>query len=381
VRRSGYFHRSDRRRQRSPWARQLCLVVRERPGNAPLCHDNVATGCDGPRNRAFGLSRVLLLPAVAVTSVGKIPILGLEATLAPTVRDLVRRAWREKIWIRRDFGGLVDLPWHRSAVQGRLTGLPASPCSGKSGLAYRVARELGLGRVLRWPITSRTTLEEGLYSYDGLGRAQAARARTSAAPDGDEEPSIGEYLRLGELGTAFLPRRLPRVLLIDELDKSEADLPNDLLSLFEDGEFAIPELVRMRRHPRAEVFTADPDATATVVGGRVRCAAFPIVVITSNGDRDFPPAFLRRLLRFEIQDPEIEQSAAMVAVHALDPADAHRSRIIEDFVNHGEVFGGLPVDKLLAAVYLAESGAYSAEGGSWPRLVEALWRQMNPKAP
>ncbi|MDS0137277.1 MULTISPECIES: MoxR family ATPase [unclassified Amycolatopsis] len=256
------------------------------------------------------------------------------------------------------------------------------PGCGKSSLAYRVARELGLGRVLRWPITSHTTLKAGLYHYDAIGRAQAASAQSGAAPGGDREPPIGDYLRLGELGTVFLPRSLPRVLLIDELDKSEADLPNDLLSLFEDGEFAIPELVRMRSRTReVEVFTADPDTTATVEDGRVRCKAFPFVVITSNGDRDFPPAFLRRCLRLEIQDPDIEQLAAMVAAHALDPADAHRSHIIEDFVSRSNAFGGLPVDKLLEAVYLATSGAYREEGDSWERLLNALWRQLNSVVP
>ena len=256
------------------------------------------------------------------------------------------------------------------------------PGSGKSSLAYRVARELGLGRVLRWPITSHTTLKSGLYHYDAIGRAQAAGARAAVAPDGEWEPPIGDYLRLGELGTVFLPRRLPRVLLIDELDKSEADLPNDLLSLFEDGEFAIPELVRMRSRTReVEVFTADIDTTATVVDGRIRCAAFPFVVVTSNGDRDFPPAFLRRCLRLEIREPTIEQLAAMVAAHALDPADAHRSRIIEEFVSRSEAYGGLPVDKLLEAIYLATSGAYHEDGDSWPRLVDALWRQLNSVVP
>ncbi len=256
------------------------------------------------------------------------------------------------------------------------------PGSGKSSLAYRVSRELRLGRVLRWPITSHTTLRAGLYAYDAIGRAQAAAGTRAAARNGDQEPPIGEYVRLGELGTVFLPRRLPRVLLIDELDKSEADLPNDLLSLFEDGEFVIPELARMRSRTReVEVFTADPGMTTTVVDGRVRCVAFPFVVITSNGDRDFPPAFLRRCLRLEIQDPDIEQLAAMVAAHALDPSDAHRSRIIEEFVSRSEAFGGLPIDKLLEAIYLATSGAYHDEGDSWPRLVDALWRQLNSVVP
>ncbi|WIX85279.1 AAA family ATPase [Amycolatopsis sp. DG1A-15b] len=257
------------------------------------------------------------------------------------------------------------------------------PGSGKSSLAFRIARELGLGRVLQWPITSHTTVKIGQYGYDAIGRAQAAGARSAmagGAPGEPVEPPIGDFVRLGELGTAFLPRRRPRVLLIDELDKSEADLPNDLLSLFEDGEFEIPELVRMaRRTPVVEVFTADPDSTAQVVGGRIRCHAFPVVVITSNGERDFPPAFLRRCLRYETKDPDVGQLVAMVAAHMLDPADEHRSRIIEEFVSRSEAFGGLPVDKLLEAVYLATSGAYR-EDASWPRLVDALWRQLSSLA-
>lgn len=255
------------------------------------------------------------------------------------------------------------------------------PGSGKSSLAFRIARELGLGRVLQWPITSHTTVKSGQYGYDAIGRAQAAGAWAAGAggrAGEPAEPPIGDFVRLGELGTAFLPRRRPRVLLIDELDKSEADLPNDLLSLFEDGEFEIPELVRMARRTRVvEVFTADPDSTAEIIGGRVRCHAFPIVVITSNGERDFPPAFLRRCLRYETKDPDVGQLAAMVAAHMLDPADEHRSRIIEEFVSRSEAFGGLPVDKLLEAVYLATSGAYRVDDASWPRLVDALWRQLS----
>lgn len=154
------------------------------------------------------------------------------------------------------------------------------PGTGKSSLAFRIARELNLGRVLRWPITSRTTLKSGLYAYDAIGRAQAAATRQALArwgPDPDRplpdaEPPVGDFVRLGPLGTAFLPTELPRVLLIDELDKSDVDLPNDLLSIFEDGQFTIPELERVRdRSPEVSVLTDDPGATATVVDGRVSC--------------------------------------------------------------------------------------------------------------
>jgi MoxR-like ATPase len=310
----------------------------------PLPESDVLPPSDGEMDRRLGAGSAFSVPRADVHEV-----------------DMVNAA----IYLRRPL-----------LVTGR-------PGSGKSTLAFRIARELGLGRVLQWPITSHTTVKTGLYGYDAIGRAQAAAgARPAAAGEQSAEPPIGEFVRLGELGTAFLPRRLPRVLLIDELDKSEADLPNDLLSLFEDGEFDIPELVRVaRRTPVIEVFTADPDVMAEIVGGRVRCHAFPIVVITSNGERDFPPAFLRRCLRYETKDPDIDQLAAMVVAHMLDPADEHRSRIVEEFVSRSTAIGGLPADKLLEAVYLATSGAYREDDVSWPRLVDALWRQLNSMAP
>jgi MoxR-like ATPase len=268
------------------------------------------------------------------------------------------------------------------------------PGTGKTILAFRIARELRLGRVLRWPITSHTTLKSGLYGYDAIGRAMAAGTGQAVARWGravdpaavadpvDHEPPIGEFLRLGPLGTAFLPSRLPRVLLIDELDKSEADLPNDLLSIFEDGEFTIPELERVRnRSPEVSVFTDDPEATAIIVGGRVQCRAFPMIVITSNGERDFPPAFLRRCLRLETRAPNADQLAAMVSSHLVDADGEHRLRLVQEFVDRSAASGGLPADKLLDAVYLATSGAYHENDVSWLRLVDALWRQLTSVVP
>ncbi len=254
------------------------------------------------------------------------------------------------------------------------------PGTGKSSLAYRIARELGLGRVLRWPITSHTTLTSGLYGYDAIGRAQAAATNQAqrGATTGDlVEPPIGDFVRLGPLGTAFLPSKLPRVLLIDELDKSEADLPNDLLSLFEDGEFTIHELARARnRSPEATVHTADPQGKAEVLAGRVGCRAFPVIVMTSNGEREFPPAFLRRCMQLEIQEPNVEQLAAMVANHLLDQHGEHRDRLVQEFVARSRELGGLPVDRLLEAVYLATSGAYRPDDVAWPRLLDSLWRRL-----
>src|SRR5947209_17649716 len=104
------------------------------------------------------------------------------------------------------------------------------PGSGKSSLIESVARELRLGPVLRWYVTSRSTLQDALYRYDAIGRLHAHNLEGRA-------PSITKYLRLGPLGTALLPTTRPRALLIDEIDKSDIDLPNDLLNVFDRGEF------------------------------------------------------------------------------------------------------------------------------------------------
>ena len=183
--------------------------------------------------------------------------------------------------------------------------ITGSPGIGKSSLAYAVARELKLGSVLRWSITTRSTLTEGLYSYDAIGRLQETNILRLEHQPGDKiiPPKIGDYIRLGPLGTAFLSNPRPRVLLIDEIDKSDIDLPNDLLHLFEEGRYIIPELFRSAKSEyESNVQTWDKQ-TATIVNGEVCCREFPIVLFTSNGERDFPPAFLRRCLRLTIFPP------------------------------------------------------------------------------
>ena len=146
-------------------------------------------------------------------------------------------------------------------------------------------------------------------------------------------------MSLGPLGTALAPRpagNRPRILLIDELDKSDVDLPNDLLDLFEEGCFDIDELVRIKnQYPTVPLRTAYSktearEETVEVSGGHVQCQQFPIVVITSNQERQFPPAFLRRCLRHQVQDADEKQLAEIVEQHGLADADGLIAKFAKD---------------------------------------------------
>jgi MoxR-like ATPase len=243
------------------------------------------------------------------------------------------------------------------------------PGSGKSALAYLIARELGLGRVLRWPVTSRSTLRSGLYQYDAFSHAQAIGS------GGDAD--LGNYIHLGPLGTAFLPHRLPRVLLIDEMDKSDIDLPHDLLSIFEDGEYSIHELIRIRdRQQQVVVHTDDPGGRAPVRNGIVRCHAFPVVIIASNGEREFPPAFLRRCLTLTMGEPDADRLAEIVAAHFDHAADDVVDELIRLFT---EARGGreLATDQLLNAIRLATSGVFDGLANEQrDELLNAIWHRL-----
>ncbi len=228
--------------------------------------------------------------------------------------------------------------------------ITGNPGTGKSSLAYAVAYELGLGSVLKWAITTRTTLKDGLYSYDAIARLQDAQASGR-----DNRQETGNYITLGPLGTAFLPADLPRVLLIDEVDKSDIDLPNDLLNLFEDGEFPIPELQRLELSP-VKVRTVDREegkqCKVNVFDGVVRCRAFPLVIMTSNGERDFPPPFLRRCLRFRMPNPSPKELQGIVEKHLGKEASQQANQLIDWFYNQIEGGGTLATDQLLNAIHL-----------------------------
>lgn len=304
----------------------------------------------------------------------------------PTVVDTVNAA----VYLRRPL-----------LVTGR-------PGTGKSTLASSLAYELGLGPVLSWPITSRSTLAEALYRYDAIGRLQESnlhwgRATRTGEPDDADPadpaarpaqpiptrpippgpippgaPGIGGFLRLGPLGTALLPWARPRVLLIDELDKSDIDLSNDLLNVFEEGEYEIPELTRLPDQQQPVSVRLHDSGSCLIDRGRVRCRAFPLVVITSNGERDFPPAFRRRCLSLSIEPPTPARLREIVAAQLGEQALADSDELLDAFLQLREI-SDVSTDQLLNLVFLASTGQRPSPQVR-ERLQEILLRPLGAQA-
>lgn len=253
------------------------------------------------------------------------------------------------------------------------------PGTGKTTLAYAIAHELSLGKVLTWSITSRSTLQEALYRYDAIARLQEVSRRKQR--EIEDDPDIGQFIRLGPLGTALLPTTYPRVLLIDEIDKSDIDLPNDLLHVFEEGRYEIPELTRISaEQPEVQVMPADSDDKVTIHEGRVACQAFPIVVLTSNGEREFPGPFLRRCVRLNIPEHDKAKLARIVDAYFAEDkglTKERRSDLIDKFLQRRSQ-GDLSTDQLLNAIYLTRHG-FEIEDAATGResLSETIWKHLS----
>jgi hypothetical protein len=252
-----------------------------------------------------------------------------------------------------------------------------APGSGKSSLVDAVAYELRLGAPLRWSVTSRSMLRDALYRYDAIGRLQR---------DKDDAADIGTYITLGALGTALLPTARPRALLIDEIDKSDIDLPNDLLNVFEEGVFEIPELIRLGADKAVEVRTSDPKhPTAKVQGGVVSGWEFPLMILTSNGEREFPAPFLRRCLRLRMPNPTgtlpeddnagWQRLDAIVELHFNAAERASAAAVIGDFKALAGQRKEVATDQLLNAIYFVMSsqlGPSDARAGVLAELMREL---------
>jgi MoxR-like ATPase len=158
------------------------------------------------------------------------------------------------------------------------------PGTGKTVLAHEVARAAN-APLIQWHVKSTTKAHQGLYEYDAVARLRDGQLGDARVHD------IANYIRRGKLWEAFTSPVLP-VLLIDEIDKADIEFPNDLLQ----------ELDRM---------AFDVYETGEIVAARER----PIVVITSNNEKELPDAFLRRCFFHYIKFPDRETMQSIVDVH------------------------------------------------------------------
>src|SRR6187397_2872758 len=165
--------------------------------------------------------------------------------------------------------------------------IKGEPGTGKTMLAEEVARALGMP-LFQWHIKSTTKAQQGLYEYDAV-----SRLRDSQLGDGRVQ-DIANYIKRGKLWDAFTHKERP-VLLIDEIDKADIEFPNDLLLELDRMEFYVYE-------------------TRKTVAARHR----PIVVITSNNEKELPDAFLRRCFFHFIRFPDVETMTRIIAVHFPD---------------------------------------------------------------
>lgn len=258
--------------------------------------------------------------------------------------------------------------------------LSGNPGSGKSTLADLMAAELELVPLLRWHITSRSTRMEGLYDYDALGRLHATQAT-----DLSRDPSaadVANFVTLGPLGTALAAPKV-RAVLIDEIDKSDLDLPGDLLDVMENGEFTIPVLKRERSEHPFKVRGWDKEEYEIDADGVVRRRHFPVIVFTSNEERAFSAPFLRRCVRFAMPTADEEALVKIVTAHLdSNAAAAERGEIedfakrIEDFAKRLEGRAPLAINQILEFVYLV-TGDSPPGSESRKKLADILLRELS----
>ena len=162
--------------------------------------------------------------------------------------------------------------------------IKGEPGTGKTMLAQAVSEALGK-KLIIWNVKSTTKAQDGLYVYDVVQRLYDSQFGNAGVDD------IGKYIKLGKLGEAFTADEQV-VLLIDEIDKADLEFPNDLLWELDQMEFYIPE-------------------TKETIKAKQR----PIVIITSNAEKELPDAFLRRCVFHYINFPDQDQMEEILRVH------------------------------------------------------------------
>ncbi len=226
-----------------------------------------------------------------------------------------------------------------AAGLGKPLVVKGEPGTGKTLLAHSIAGALGK-KLITWNIKSTTKAKDGLYVYDTVQRLNDARFKDKDIGD------IRQYIKMGKLGQAFRSDEQV-VLLIDEIDKADVEFPNDLLNELDEMSFHIHEL--------------DEEVSA-----RHR----PIVIITSNSEKELPDAFLRRCIFYYIEFPDDEMMERIVRVHYPDIEDKLVREALKRFYWIREVeglrkkpstselldwikalaLGGIPVEKITSEI-------------------------------
>ena len=181
------------------------------------------------------------------------------------------------------------------------------PGTGKTELARQIANSLKL-EIIEWSIKSTTKAQQGLYEYDAVSRLRDSQL-------GEEIKDISKYIKKGKIWESFETTK-KSVLLIDEIDKADIEFPNDLLQELDKMEFYIYE-------------------TGKVIKANHR----PIIIITSNNEKELPEAFLRRCFFHYIQFPEIDTLRKIVEVHFPDIKKSLLETALKKFFQIREVPG------------------------------------------
>src|SRR5437667_8754323 len=209
---------------------------------------------------------------------------------APHLRDLSpsprKQADSMKFTGTKDYVATDDLKIavNASIVLERPLLIKGEPGTGKTVLAEEVAKALG-APLLTWHIKSTTKAPQGLYEYDAVSRLRDSQLGDAKVSD------ISNYIKRGKLWEAFTHDKRP-VLLIDEIDKADIEFPNDLLLELDRMEFFVYE-----------------------TGENIKARLRPIVMITSNNEKELPDAFLRRCFFHYIKFPDADTMSRIVDVH------------------------------------------------------------------
>jgi len=186
--------------------------------------------------------------------------------------------------------------------------IKGEPGTGKTLLARDIAHYFGM-TLERWHVKSTTKAIDGLYTYDAVRRLHDSRFSEGKVSD------IRDYIRLGPLGRAF-KREDQAVVLIDEIDKADLEFPNDLLHELDAMEFTIME-----------------------TGESIAAQHRPVIIITSNNEKELPDAFLRRCVFHWIDFPDRELMTRIIRVHHPDVEDQLLAGALEAFYNLRDVDG------------------------------------------